>query len=116
MSVADRTADTVEEAVANGIALLDAHGPPGWRDRITIDLISFPSPTLCPLGQVYGQFGVGITALRTAADAMLSSGDFGFMHREPHWFADAEDRPDGEWSCAELALAWQTALTQEVKS
>ena len=43
MSVADRTADTVEEAVANGIALLDAHGPPGWRDRITLDLISFPA-------------------------------------------------------------------------
>lgn len=94
----EMTAATAAEAVANGIALLDVHGPEDWRSRIDIELVAFPSLTLCPLGQIYGSFGPGLKALRERIDADYDAVHFGFIHRD--------------WSAAELALEWQTALSR----
>lgn len=50
-------------AVQRGVALLDAKGPPGWRDRIDLDTLDIGSLTLCVLGQVYGHYYKGLRAL-----------------------------------------------------
>lgn len=43
------------ERVAAGIAWLDKSHP-GWRERVNVEQISFPSTRNCPLGQL-GIFG-----------------------------------------------------------
>jgi hypothetical protein len=39
--------------VRKGIALLDLHGPEGWRDSVDLTALNMGSPSACILGQVY---------------------------------------------------------------
>lgn len=63
-----------EKQVKAGIALLDEHGPEDWRERVNLETLSFPSLRLCPLGQVYRDFTLGVAALKLDKDAQWASG------------------------------------------
>lgn len=52
-----------EDEVKAGIALLDAKGPPDWRDKINTATLDLMETDHCVLGQVYGDYGKGIDAL-----------------------------------------------------
>ena len=53
---------TLEECVARGAALLDAHQP-GWENRINRGTLVMGSLRQCLLGQLYGDFDTGLDIL-----------------------------------------------------
>ena len=63
------------ERVARGAALLDAHVP-GWAARVTLTLLDMSDPFTDVLGQLYGQYGAGLRALRLSEEG---AGDCGFL-------------------------------------
>jgi hypothetical protein len=54
---------TVDERVARGMALLDKRNP-GWRTRINLRTLNVETCDNCVLGQVYGDYFLGIWKLR----------------------------------------------------
>lgn len=52
-------ANPYTEPVAAGIALLDAHEAPNWRQHIDRASFDVESSSQCPLGQIHGSFRVG---------------------------------------------------------
>lgn len=58
--------DIVE--VAKAIELLDQIAPANWRDEVNIDTLDMDSGEECVLGQIYGDYNVGIAALREKAE------------------------------------------------
>src|SRR5258708_7417760 len=52
-----------EERIARGIALLDKYRPE-WRSLISLERLDMYSVEDCVLGQVYGNFGIGLDALK----------------------------------------------------
>lgn len=58
---------TPELAAAKGFALLTAHGPDGWRQRVNIERLDMGHIFGCALGQVYGDFSGGARQLFLAA-------------------------------------------------
>ena len=78
------------EAVARGVALLDAQGPSGWRERIDLDRLGW-STAECPLGQIYGS-----TTPEPRGERLHL---YGF---------NAPD--DGSFSFTDLTAAWKDAL------
>ena len=85
------------EAVARGVALLDAQGPSGWRERIDLDRLGW-STAECPLGQIYGStvFAGKITTPEPRGERLHF---YGF---------NAPD--DGSFSFTDLTAAWKDAL------
>jgi len=53
----------VVDQVLRGIKVLDKHAIKKWRPKIIVPKIRIHSHTLHPLGQVYGQYRVGIAEL-----------------------------------------------------
>lgn len=45
--------DLARDAVRRGIALLDEHGPQGWRERIDLSALDMNDGDWCAWGQVY---------------------------------------------------------------
>lgn len=62
---------TVEQAVQNGIALLDAKGPKDWREIVEVEDLDVASIGWCVLGQIYGDYSRGMMEL--------------FDYEEEHW-------------------------------
>jgi hypothetical protein len=88
--------------VANGIALLDAKGPSGWRAKVNLDTLNMRSAYDCILGQVYGEYGDGLTEVFSTAYAVMSD-------RWSHGFsARYHDDYDA------LTAAWREALSAPV--
>ena len=54
-----------EEVVKRGIKILDSSAscPPNWKDNIKKEKLSLVSSINCPLGQVYGQYILGLKTL-----------------------------------------------------
>lgn len=50
-----------------GAALLDAFGPPGWRELVDLSLLDIEDLSECVLGQVYGGYFEGRDQLFAAA-------------------------------------------------
>lgn len=67
------------ETVARGIALLDEHGPEGWLEKIDPQDLNLQSTSQCVLGQVYGDFSVGLEKLldESGREVILASA-YGF--------------------------------------
>lgn len=47
-----------------GAKFLDENGPQNWRDKIQPAELELSSSTDCVLGQLYGDYGVGLASLR----------------------------------------------------
>jgi hypothetical protein len=88
---------TADQAVANGVAFLDEHGPDGWRDKINLETLCISSSQNCPLGQVYGGFFVGWPKVRKALGHEPEAYTLGF---------DVHTDIDNE----EMLQAWRDAL------
>ena len=62
-----RTRQTLHERIRYGIAWLDAYGPKNWRNRITRAItkkrLDLKNPKHCILGEVYGDYFVGLRQL-----------------------------------------------------
>lgn len=103
------------EQVARGMALLDAHGPADWRERIDLDRLTFKSSTDCVLGQVYGDMDLGLdelAGLLMAEDVSVYS-DTGQAAMYNHGFTASPESltPDSPEDDAALVAAWRAALT-----
>jgi hypothetical protein len=57
----DTTAD-IRDRVSNGVALLDERVA-NWRDRVCVGSLWIESADTCVLGQIYGDYDIGIEAL-----------------------------------------------------
>ena len=55
--------DATDQAVAEGVNLLDAYGPPQWRGTVDLDTLNMADDHDCILGQLYGSYGAGLRAL-----------------------------------------------------
>jgi hypothetical protein len=52
----------IPEEVKAGMALLDEKAP-GWREKVDLDKLNMGGCVRCILGQIYGHFDEGLTAL-----------------------------------------------------
>jgi len=69
---------SIQERVRNGIELLDARIP-NWKTKIDINVIDVGnSYDKCPLGQIFGDFMLGIQELGISGRAKM----FGFAFQE----------------------------------
>jgi len=77
------------DRVRAGIALLDEHGPKDWRARVNVNTLSFPNTEDCPLGQIYGSFGIGLLQMKEKGVTFGPSGSFeaGFMASSDRGYA-----------------------------
>lgn len=64
-----------EEAIARGTALLDRERP-GWRKRVKPSKLHLADCHTCVLGQVYGSFDSGLSALGLT---YFDAEDYGFL-------------------------------------
>ena len=53
----------VQTRVAAGVAFLDERVP-GWLDKVNVDDLQIWSGTQCVLGQIYGEYTLGVAWLR----------------------------------------------------
>jgi hypothetical protein len=50
-------------ALRDAVVVLDARGPVAWRGRVSVARLDMLSAADCLLGQLYGDYGVGLRAL-----------------------------------------------------
>lgn len=67
----DPTTLSAEERVSNGIALLDEHGPLGWRYTLDDTLDMFHD---CVLDRVYGNYFTGKATLSVGGPSSCGNG------------------------------------------
>jgi hypothetical protein len=88
-----------KRAVARGAALLDKHGPDGWRGLIDLGTLDIARSSRCVLGQVYGGYTTGMLYLHGANGHVFPCPErYGFICR------------DGA-SNEELTQAWREYLS-----
>lgn len=85
----------VEQAVANGIRLLDEKEE-GWREKIDLDTLYINSLSFCVLGQIYssansdipfmyGVYKLGINELDISFYGFAMNEFFGFVELNDEW-------------------------------
>lgn len=90
----------MEAEVRKGIALLDAIGPHGWRNRIVLSRLNLADGENCVLGQVYGSYGTGLFTVFRDYDLLSErSAQHGFT---PGW--------DNEQKYPELTRTWKQLI------
>lgn len=93
-----------EEAVRRGVTLLDARGPEGWRGQLRGATLDVEDPYLCPIGQLYGTYWLGLNQLGLTGRSDAREHGFHCTQDEPH------DRCDGQ----ELSEIWRRVLAEEL--
>lgn len=84
--VEERTTRTVEvdadvlSRVEAGIEVLKEKAGRDWADRINSGTLQLSSCNSCILGQLYGDFSVGMTAIGLSGDDGLASTEVGTAH------------------------------------
>lgn len=92
---------TVEERVANGMALLDEHKP-GWEAEIDVEHLFLQSSSQCVLGWVYGDYEHGLNALSDVLEVgIMVTHDLGFYDVRGYYTA--------------LTDAWREAISTRQK-
>jgi hypothetical protein len=86
----------IPQRVAAGAALLDRHEPRWWR-QVDPDRLDLADPALDVLGQLYGQFEVGL-AILGEPDPVAGGFDL--------------DASDADADYPALTAAWQQAIRQ----
>jgi hypothetical protein len=97
----------MQENVNNGVALLDEKAP-GWREKMNLDKLNMSNCIDCVLGQVFGDFFDGVTALGFTAPLTADTireklVEHGFLLAE-HDFIQRQER--------KLAKFWVDALNK----
>ncbi len=91
-----------ETRVARGVALLDEKCP-DWRTEVNPDILDMTSNTACVLGQLYGRYISGCSALKITAGVQATRYGFDAL-------ASVDVDPDDTESNA-LTEAWRAVLT-----
>lgn len=91
------------DRVQKGIAFLDRHGPPDWREQIDPDKIDIKNCGNCVLGQIYGSYVKGLKRLGLS---MTQAVDHGFHPRE------APTKLEAQVLLKDLNQEWRLALRQ----
>lgn len=103
---------TIEQRVSNGVALLDEHQP-GWRDLVNVEILDIESLGDCILGQVYGGYIAGASALGISsadvADATTVQSTYGFDISQEEY---AKDFVTQQLIFAELEEEWTKRITE----
>ena len=97
-----------ETQIAAGMALLDEQDP-GWRESIDTATLTLRDGCDCVLGQRYGVFGDGLTALGITHYDMSA---YGFSLPPLH-IEDIDEwvqQRDAQWE--QLTAEWRQALAQ----
>lgn len=89
----------VKKRVQRGIALLEKKHGPNWVDRVDLETLELMNCENCVLGQLYGRYSAGTSALHITFEAP----DYGFTIRD-----------DDGWG--RLQAAWMDALTPRVEA
>jgi len=80
------------QAVSRGAALLDAKRP-GWVSEIQWSALELEDPLYCILGQLYGDYVDGFSALRNSGPADLTESQFAQLYgfsAAPPWETELE--------------------------
>jgi hypothetical protein len=98
MTSIDQSAlDEITGYVRAGIDLLDEKGPAGWRNLINWDIVDMGHGQRCILGQVYGDYIIGMDDLGLSVYSIsLPATRHGFSHFES----------------ATLAHVWHSMITE----
>jgi hypothetical protein len=80
-------------ALADAVALLDSHGPAGWRARVDPDRLDMNDPQRCVLGQLYESYADGLRTLY--GEYLVGPGRtaFGGTFVTTGWLAELRRRP-----------------------
>jgi len=89
----------VNDCVETGIDLLDSEAP-GWVNCIDLDTLDMSTTGNCVLGQVYGDFFIGMAELFASDDPELAV---------RHGF-ETPDETDPSCDYDALNEAWRTAI------
>ena len=93
--------------VERGIAFLDEHAEPGWRERIDLSTLDLVNCRACVLGQLYGTYHRALDS-RKLGLSETKSVRCGFTLRSVN-----EDASD--WAWARLTDEWKEALAEKEK-
>lgn len=106
-----RISKKTRDARDRGVALLDEHVP-DWRTNVDRDELDMTSGHLCVLGQVFGQYTAGRTALG-GADVPMHDDSwgtyYGFVGRNI-----GSDSDDYHAHCDALGRAWREVLSTPI--
>jgi hypothetical protein len=91
-----------EARVARGVALLDEKRP-GWRAEVNSDILDMASDTACVLGQLYGRYISGCSALGITAGVQATRYGFDAVTSA---YTDPVDTESNA-----LTEAWRAVLT-----
>lgn len=75
----DTTFPNARVAAHRGAKLLDEHAP-GWADLIADDVLDMCDPSVCIVGQVFGDYNDGLKTLDASGGGVPES--FGFQDNE----------------------------------
>lgn len=92
---------TVEQAVQNGIELLDIAGPVDWRENIDLNELFMNSAYDCILGQLYGSYW---QAPFVSSAKRIYGAQYGF-----HYALDF-DEGFVDYTCQDLDDEWRRQL------
>lgn len=53
--------------VAEAVELLDEYGPPGWREKVDVEILDMDDERRCVLGQLYDDYSTGHNELQEYA-------------------------------------------------
>jgi hypothetical protein len=97
---------SLEERVERGIEVLDRHfGDNRWLARVNIDLLDLADPYRCVLGQLFGNYVIGLDSLNGGI-----RGNGVFSHSLGFSCGDLGDK----CQCDLLTEAWRQALTERI--
>ena len=72
----------MSDVVTNGAAFLDTYAP-SWHMRIDPSILEIRMPATCILGQLFGDYLVGLSVLRLSGD---EASEYGFdIHDDQKW-------------------------------
>jgi hypothetical protein len=100
---------TIDDRVAAGAAWLDANRP-GWWQRINLATLDLGDPCRCVLGQDFGGFGKGVSAVGgDLARWMKTCANLGFYSSRDAAGTYVPTEIEREY--AALTAAWRTLIT-----
>lgn len=102
MSVIERERTEVEERVADGVAFLDEYDLT-WREGVDPETLDIADCHRCVLGQLFGDYGEGLSALGLCGHESRS---LGFL-----WLRNEDDVLD-DADVEALNVAWRRELAR----
>jgi hypothetical protein len=95
--------NAVVKRVRKGIALLDKDGPADWRELIDLRILNIATIHNCVLGQLYGNYDVGMGKLASRACS------YGKAAPDPGWYGFSLSKYGAEtWD--KLNQVWKQEL------